>query len=171
MPKIPPLTSVFDPGYDLTTLQGHLEQSHHVISALKISMACWIVANEIVTRRKVATARAFNVTTVTGGGPFEIAVAQGQLSRYLDLCADIGVVRIEAGAGFTDMNLEPSQVVQMANSRGLEVQFELGKKHGGAFETQIIDELIGQGYSLAGCRCRRTYCRSARICCRRRPLR
>jgi phosphosulfolactate synthase len=145
VPDIPPLSSVFDPGYDLMTLQGHLEQSHHLISALKISMACWIVANETVTRRKVTAARAYNVPTVTGGGPFEIAVAQGQLPRYLDLCADIGVVRIEGGAGFTDMDLEPIQVVEMANKRGLEVQFELGKKHGGAFETRIIDELIDQG--------------------------
>jgi phosphosulfolactate synthase len=145
VPDIPPSSSVFDPGYDLVTLEGHLEQSHHLMSALKISMACWIVANEDVTRRKVAAARARNVVTVTGGGPFEIAVAQNQLEAYLDLCADIGVTRIEAGAGFTDMPLAPSRVVGMANQRGLEVQFELGKKHDGVFETRLVDGLIDQG--------------------------
>lgn len=145
VPDIPPLSSVFDPGYDLMTLEGHLEQSHHLMSTLKISMACWIVASEGVTRRKVAAARAYNVPTVTGGGPFEIAVAQGQLPAYLDLCADIGVVRIEGGTGFTDMSLTPGRVVGMAQERGLQVQFELGKKHGGAFEKRLIDELIDQG--------------------------
>lgn len=144
---LPPLSSVFDPGYDLAALDGHLEQSHHLISALKISMACWIVANETVTRRKVAAARAYQVPVVTGGGPFEIAVAQGQLPAYLDLCADIGVLRIEAGAGFTDMRLEPRTVVQMASTRGLQVQFELGSKHGGAFEAGVVDALIDQGKS------------------------
>src|SRR5262249_3286236 len=107
VPDLPPLTSPFDPGYDPATLISHLEQSAHLISILKISMACWMVANEHSTRRKVSAARGRNVQTVTGGGPFEIAVAQGQLPAYLDLCADIGVTRIECGEGFTELPLAP----------------------------------------------------------------
>src|SRR5919199_2401885 len=91
VPDLPPSTSPFDPGYDPLTLEGHLEQSSHLMSILKISMACWLVADEAVTRRKVAAARRHNVPTVSGGGPFEIAVAQGELTAYLDLCADIGM--------------------------------------------------------------------------------
>jgi phosphosulfolactate synthase len=144
--EIAPLTSVFDPGYDLLTLEGHLEQSGHLITLLKLSMACWLVANEDVIRRKVAAARSHQVASVTGGGPFEIAVAQRQLPAYLDLCADVGVNRIECGDGFTDMRLGASEVVRMAHDRGLEVQFELGKKHGGAFQAHLIRELIEQGY-------------------------
>ena len=143
--RVPRSTSVFDPGYDLITLEGHLEQSSHLMSILKISMACWLIADEDVTRRKIAAATDWNVPTVTGGGPFEIAVAQGQWPAYLDLCADIGVTRIECGQGFTDMPLAASEVVGLAEQRGLEVQFELGKKHGGAFEARFIEELIDQG--------------------------
>jgi len=33
----------------------------------------------------------------------------------------------------------------MANSRGLEVQFEIGKKHNGAFEDEMVGQLIDQG--------------------------
>jgi phosphosulfolactate synthase len=143
--EIPPSTSPFDPGYDPLTLEGHLEQSAHLMSILKISMACWIIAEERATRRKVAAARLHRVRTVTGGGPFEIAVAQGQLPAYLDLCADIGVTRIECGEGFTDMPLPPAEVVRMAGQRGLEVQFELGKKHTGAFSDAAVDQLIEQG--------------------------
>src|SRR4029077_7027991 len=83
--------------------------------------------------------------TVTGGGPFEIAVAQDCLRAYLDLGADIGFARIECGEGFTDMPLGAREVMAMADRRGLEVQFELGKKHGGAFSSDITGKLIAQG--------------------------
>ena len=43
---LPALTSPFDPGYDPTTLSSHLDQSSHLISILKVSMACWLIANE-----------------------------------------------------------------------------------------------------------------------------
>jgi len=140
-----PALSPFDPGYDPLTLEGHLQQSAYLMSILKISMACWIIANETATRRKISAAKKYKVPTVTGGGPFEVAVAQGQLPAYLDLCADIGVTRIECGEGFTDMPLRASEVVKMAHERGLQVQFELGKKHTGAFTESVITELIQQG--------------------------
>ena len=145
VPELPPLTSPFDPGYDLTTFESHLDQSSHQMSIVKISMACWMVANEAITRRKIVAACTRGVPTVTGGGPFEIAVAQERLPAYLDLCADIGVTRIECGEGFTDLLLKPEEVVRMAHERGLEVQFELGKKHTGAFREQVVQQLIEQG--------------------------
>jgi phosphosulfolactate synthase len=145
VPDLPASTSPFDPGYDPVTVASHLSQSAHLMSLLKISMACWIIADEKSTREKVAAARAHGVPVVTGGGPFEIAVAQGELETYLDLCADIGVTRIECGEGFTDMPLAATHVVRLARERGLETQFELGKKHGGAFTTSVVDVLIDQG--------------------------
>jgi phosphosulfolactate synthase len=145
VPLLHPATSPFDPGYDPMTLESHLEQSSHLMSVLKISMACWMIADEKVTRRKIAAAKKYGVPTTTGGGPFEIAVAQGRLPEYLDLCADIGFTRIECGEGFTEMSLRPSDVVKMANERGLEVQFELGKKHTGAFTRDTVEALIDQG--------------------------
>src|SRR5215510_4305571 len=138
VPDLPAATSPFDPGYDPLTLGSHLQQSSHLMSILKISMACWMVANETATRTKIALARANGVPTVTGGGPFEIAVAQGELPAYLDLCADVGVTRIECGQGFTDSDLNPREIVRMANSRGLDVQFELGKKHDGPFTAETL---------------------------------
>lgn len=145
VPALPPLTSPFDPGYDPKTLESHLAQSSHLFSILKISMACWMIAKEDATRQKVAAAKQYGVPTVTGGGPFEVAVAQGVLPEYLDLCADIGVNRIECGEGFTEMTLAPRDVIRMAALRGLDVQFELGKKHAGAFTEDTVGELIDQG--------------------------
>ncbi|HWP82707.1 MAG TPA: phosphosulfolactate synthase [Bacteroidota bacterium] len=145
--ELPPLTSPFDPGYDPVTVESHLEQSSHLMSILKISMACWMVADEKATRRKLEAAQRNNVKTVTGGGPFEIAVAQGKLEAYLDLCAGLGVARIECGEGFTDLRMPPRTVVRMIKERGMEAQFELGKKHGGAFRESVVQELIKQGKS------------------------
>jgi phosphosulfolactate synthase len=145
VPDLAPATSPFDPGYDPVTVESHLAQSHHLISIFKISMACWLIADEGATRAKFAAARAHGVRTVTGGGPFEIAVAQGQLPAYLDLCADVGVDRIECGEGFTDMDIPPAEIARMAGERGLEFQFELGKKHGGSFTERVVDELIERG--------------------------
>jgi phosphosulfolactate synthase len=142
---LPPRTIPFDPGYDPATLESHLEQSSHLMAILKISMACWMIASEDATRRKVAAAVRHSVPTVTGGGPFEIAVAQGRLRDYLDLCADIGFTRIECGEGFTDMPLGAREVIRMAQERCLDVQFELGKKHTGAFGSNTVDQLIAQG--------------------------
>jgi phosphosulfolactate synthase len=145
VPEMPPRTSPFDPGYDPVTLESHLDQSGHLMSGLKISMACWIVADENASRRKIAAATRRGVPVVTGGGPFEIAVAQGQLAAYLDLCADMGVTRIECGEGFTDLDMKPVEVVALIQSRGLEAQFELGKKHTGTFTGHTVEQLIDQG--------------------------
>ena len=146
VPDLPPLTSPFDPGYDPVTLESHLDQSAHLMASLKISMACWQVADESATRRKIAAARSHNVPAVTGGGPFEVAVAQGQLEAYLDLCAGLGITRIECGEGFTTLSLTPRAVVKMAHERGLEVQYEMGKKHEGPFTEESLEEAIARGH-------------------------
>jgi phosphosulfolactate synthase len=145
VPEIAAATNPFDPGYDPFTFLGHLLQSSHLMETMKISMACWQVCNEDVTRWKVAACKHHGVPTVTGGGPFEVAVQQGQLPLYLDLVADMGITGIEAGEGFTDMPLPPAAVMSMARDRGLQVQFELGKKHEGTFTSDIVTGLIDQG--------------------------
>ena len=116
VPEIPPATSPFDPGYDPVTVESHLEQSAHLISILKLSMACWILANEQSTRRKVDAARRRGIPTVTGGGPFEIALREGHLPAYLDLCADAGFTRIECGRGFTDVTSDPWSISTTSGS-------------------------------------------------------
>jgi len=61
VPEIEPATSPFDPGYDPVTVESHLAQSHHLISIFKISMACWIIADEAATRAKFAAAKRHGV--------------------------------------------------------------------------------------------------------------
>ena len=145
LPELPARTHPFDPGYDPQTVISHIEQSAHLMASLKISMACWLVGGEDSYRAKIDFARRHGVTTVTGGGPFEIAVALDRLDHYLALCADMGVARIEAGQGFTDMPLAPREVARRAAAFGLGLQFELGKKHAGAFGEDTVGGLIEQG--------------------------
>jgi phosphosulfolactate synthase len=145
VPTLPPRTEPFDPGYDPVTFAAHVEQSAHLIEICKLSMATWIVAGTKATAKKIEAAHAHKVPCVTGGGPFEIAEANGVLDRYLELCAGTGFDRIEAGHGFTDHDLEPVDVVRRANLLGLEVQFELGSKHGGAFNHDMTGALVDEG--------------------------
>lgn len=140
-----PATTPFDPGYDLVTIESHLAQSAHLMADLKISMACWLVADEAQTRQKIAAARRAGVPTTAGGGPFEIATALGRLPAYLDLCADVGLSRIECGEGFTTLRLAPRQIVRLARERDLEVQFEVGHKHDGPMTRAGVKALIEQG--------------------------
>src|SRR5438874_12969249 len=92
---LPPLTSPFDPGYDIATVESHIAQSGHLMSRLKLSMATWMIASADSTRRKIDAATAAEVPIVTGGGPYEIAVDRGRLPAFVDLCARLGVRRIE----------------------------------------------------------------------------
>ena len=138
-------TSPFDPGYDVQTVISHLEQSHHLISRLKLSMACWLVADEAATRAKIAAAHRLGVPLTTGGGPFEISEDLGRLDAFLELVASLGVDRIEAGEGFTHLRRRPEDYVRLAAGYGLSVQMELGAKHGGAFTDQVVNELIADG--------------------------
>jgi phosphosulfolactate synthase len=143
--RLDPATTPFDPGVAPVVLESHLEQSAKLMLSLKISMSCWMIADERSIRRKVAAAKRAGVDTVVGGGPYEVAVAQRRLDEYLDLCADIGFARIECGEGFTEPLVSPAHIVVMAGERGLGTEFELGKKHTGAFSDRTVDELISQG--------------------------
>jgi phosphosulfolactate synthase len=140
-----PATYPFDPGVAPVVLESHLAQSAHLMLGLKISMACWMIADETATRRKVAAARAAGVPVNTGGGPYEVAIAQGRLPAYLDLCADVGFDGIECGSGFTDPGIRPADVVRLTAERGLAVEYELGKKHDGAFAASALPGLIEEG--------------------------
>jgi phosphosulfolactate synthase len=142
VPSLPPRTSPFDPGYSPVEVASHLEQSAHLMATIKISMACWQIANAEASRAKVDAARAAGVEATTGGGPFEVAVAQGQLPLYLDLCASLGFQRIECGEGFTTLEDEPRSIIQAANERGLAVQYEVGPKHDGPMTKATIEELL-----------------------------
>lgn len=145
MPALLPATCPFDPGVAPAVLESHLQQGSHLMLSLKISMCCWMVADQAATRRKLDAARRFGISSVSGGGPYEIAVAQRQLRAYLELCAEVGFGAIECGDGFTDPGVSAHDVVALAAAHGLQVEFELGKKHSGAFDAQVVGELIEQG--------------------------
>ena len=130
VPDLPARTSAFDPGYDPVTVRSHLEQSGRLLSRLKLSMATWLIADEAATRSKIEAARRLEVPLVTGGGPYEIAAARGCLEAFVELCASLRIQRIEVGEGFTQPR-PVEAIMELARRHGLEVQVELGAKHGG----------------------------------------
>lgn len=145
VPSLPARTIPFDPGYDPQTVVSHLSQSAHLMAGLKLSMTCWQVADPAATHLKIDAARARGVPLVAGGATFEIAVQHGTLEAYLELCARLGISCIEAGEGFTELSITAPRTLQLAHNYGLEVQFELGRKHEGVFTPDRIRELVDQG--------------------------
>jgi phosphosulfolactate synthase len=144
--EIPAVSCPFDPGLAPAVLESHLAQSGHLILSLKISMSCWIIADAAATRRKLAGAAEAGVETSAGGGPYEVAVAQGSLSAYLDLCADVGFRAIECGSGFTDAGMPAAEAAEMIRQRHLAFDYELGDKHGGEFDSARLSQLIDEGH-------------------------
>jgi phosphosulfolactate synthase len=143
--ELAPSVYPFDPGIAPSVMRSHLEQSGHLMLGVKISMACWMIADEAATRSKVQAAHEAGVPANTGGGPYEVAIAQGRLDAYLDLCADVGFDSIECGAGFTDPGVGPTDVIRMVSERGLGVDYEIGKKHGGELDAAGLEEAIEEG--------------------------
>jgi phosphosulfolactate synthase len=74
-------------------------------------------------------------------------VAQGRLEAYLDLCADLGIARIECGEGFTTLAMPPRAVVTMAHARGLTVQYEMGRKHAGSMTAETLAAARARGHA------------------------
>jgi phosphosulfolactate synthase len=143
--QLPPRSYPFDPGYDVATVESHLEQSHHLIAALKLSMATWMLIEPDALARKVRAARDRNVPVTAGGGMFEVALDSGCLDDYLDVCRRVGMTGIEAGQGFTRTGAEPGRVVAAAAHRGLSVSYEIGGKHDGPFDERVIADLVAEG--------------------------
>ena len=146
VPDLVPRTCAFDPGYDPSTVISHLQQSGGLIARLKLSMGSWLIADQAATEEKIRAARRLGVPLVTGGGPFEIARDRGRFEAYLELCQGLGIDRIEAGEGFTREVDDPREVLEAAGRHHLEVQAELGEKHGGAFDDSAVSHIVERGF-------------------------
>ncbi len=144
-PSFPPRTVPFDPGYDPDTVVSHIAQSSHLMAGLKLSMTCWQIASFRATQAKIDAAHACGLPLVTGGASFEIAVQRGTLERFFAMCQALGIDCVEAGEGFTDLSITAKQTLDLARDCGVEVQFEIGRKHEGTFTPQRIKELVTQG--------------------------
>jgi phosphosulfolactate synthase len=155
VPELRAATCPFDPGVAPVVLESHLAQGSHLMLSLKVSMCCWMVADQSATLRKLDGARRAGISSVAGGGPYEIAVAQNQLPAYLELCAGVGFDAIECGDGFTDPGICARDMVARAHAHGLQVEFELGKKHEGSFDVSAVRQLIEQGREWLGAGARR----------------
>ena len=143
--ELPALTSPFDPGYAPSEIESHLAQSGHLMATLKLSMACWQIANEAASRAKIAAAHAAGVEVTTGGGPFEVAVARGLLDEYLELCADMGFDRIECGEGFTTLRDDPRRSSRAHARRGSARAVRARPEARRPDHDETIEELVAVG--------------------------
>jgi hypothetical protein len=61
-PRLPARTVPFDPGYDAVTVEAHCRQSGHLMPAVKLSMASWLLAEWSQTKCKIDAAHRAGVT-------------------------------------------------------------------------------------------------------------
>ena len=139
--SLPPRTAPFDPGYLTRRGRKSSRQSAHLMATIRLR---WRVGRSRIPKRHAPKSRP-RATRESRQRPEEaprVAVAQGQLPLYLDLCASFGFQRIECGEGFTTLEDEPRSIIQAANERGLAVQYEVGPKHDGPMTKGTIKELL-----------------------------
>ena len=120
-----PLTSLFNPDSRTELLQDCLEQYHNRISTIRVLIGKSEHYGAETTRQSILLARRFNIPTSTRVESSNLVVTRGILPIYLDLCAEVGVDRIQFRKESLQPELKAKEVLAFADERNLDVQFEV----------------------------------------------
>ena len=120
-----PLTSLFDPDSDPDILIDCLEQYSHRISAIRVLIGHNEQYKIGTTSQTILAARNYNVPTLTRVESSKLVITRGILPIYLDLCGETGVERIQFRKTSLQPEINPREVVALADDRNLDVQFEI----------------------------------------------
>ncbi|MBI2428669.1 MAG: phosphosulfolactate synthase [Ignavibacteriales bacterium] len=140
--QVPPLTAVLDTGFDPLTVESHLTQSGHLMSMMKMASAGWLIADENALRQKVSAAQRYNVPVVMGNDIFVLSQAKGRVDDFLELCADIGVSRIEVDYFTVRSSMKPRDFAVTALRRDLQFIAEIALHDHGLSHRKTIDALV-----------------------------
>ena len=120
-----PLTSLFDPDSDPDVLIDCLEQYSHRISAIRVLIGHNEHYKIGTTSQTILAARNYSVPTLTRVESSKLVITRGILPIYLDLCGETGVERIQFRKTSLQPEINPREVVALADDRNLDVQFEI----------------------------------------------
>ena len=96
-------------------------------------------------RRKIAAAKAAASRRPPAADRWRSRLAQGRLIEFLDLCGELGFDRVEYGESLATSKLDAQTMIGLASERGLDVQFELGRKQGARSAHAEAAELVEEG--------------------------
>jgi len=120
-----PLTSLFDPDSRSELLQDCLEKYFNRISTIRVLIGRMEYYGAGTTRQTILLARRFNIPTSTRVESSNLVITRGILPIYLDLCAEVGVNRIQFRKETLLADIKPREVLAFADERNMDVQFEI----------------------------------------------
>lgn len=146
IPQIPPLTAVIDTGFDPLTVESHLNQSGHLMATMKISSAGWLIADENSLRQKVSAAQRYNVPISMGSDVFVLSQSKGRIDEFLDLCADIGISKIEVDYFTVRSSMKPRDFALTVLRRDLQFTAEIALHDHGLSNRKAVDSLVERAH-------------------------
>jgi phosphosulfolactate synthase len=133
-PRIKGITMLFDTGLGLHETEDLIDLASTYIDFVKIGFASSKLYPESVLRRKIMLLKENHIHVYPGGTFLEIAILQNKWREFMQRCADLGFSAIEVSDG--TIAYERSlrrEVIKFAQSLGLLVLSEVGKKESGCY--------------------------------------
>ncbi len=125
------LTVVSDKAKSLAQARDFVETVGDVVDHMKLPDhvgVMWRYSADLIRQKNALYARD-GIHTLPGGIPFEVAVVQGQVPRFMARVADLGFRGVEVSGDSIDMTPEDRvNAIKQGLANGLEVFTELGKK-------------------------------------------
>jgi phosphosulfolactate synthase len=154
-PRNTGLTILVDTGLGLRETEDLLELASPYIDFVKFGFASSKLYPEPLLRRKIALLKQHHVHVFPGGTFLEIAILQNNWQNYMVRCVDLGFTALEVSDG--TIAYETSlrrEMIKFAQSLGLIVLSEVGKKEQGAYLPveqqfeQICNDLDAGAYKV-----------------------
>lgn len=122
-------TAVLDLSMGPAATEDFVALARHILTEWKLCATTWLLADRRALLRKIEALRAADVTVIAGGTAGEIAAVRGTWREYVDVCAELGITRVEIAEGFLSGAGDPPSLVDVALASGLEIQYEIGRKN------------------------------------------
>ena len=134
-------TMVIDKGIGMSAYQDMLEASAPYIDMIKIGFGTSPLYPIELLRRKIETAKQYDVVIYPGGTFLEVAVVQQEVDSYFEMVRALGFNGLEVSDGTIDLTRSlRNELIERGRELDLMVLTEYGKKTWGSLIE--IDELI-----------------------------
>jgi phosphosulfolactate synthase len=131
-PRTSGLTVASDKAKSLSQTHDIIETVGDIVDHMKLPDhvgIMWRYPADLLQKKNELYAQA-GIHTLPGGIPFEVAVVQGQVPRFMARVADLGFTGVEVSGDSIDMtSTDRINAIKQALANGLEVFTELGKKN------------------------------------------
>lgn len=131
-PRRSGLTMLIDTGYGLRTFHDYVELAAAYIDYIKLGFGTMSLTPTSILREKLKLARQHQIALYPGGTFFECFAVEGKEEFYFQQLVELGFAWVEISDG--TISIDPRQrrkAIQTANSMGLHVITEIGKKQAG----------------------------------------